>query len=46
MKEVERISLGGYAFTFEKDAATLAQNYLREPYTTEDEDNGQCMRGL
>lgn len=30
MKEVERISLGGYAFTFEKDAATLAQNYLRE----------------
>ena len=30
MKEVERISLGGYAFTFEKDAAILAQNYLRE----------------
>ncbi len=30
MKEVERVSLGGYAFTFEKDAATLAQQYLNE----------------
>lgn len=30
MKEIERVSLGGYAFTFEKDAATLAQKYLNE----------------
>ena len=30
MKEVERVSLGGYAFTFEKEAATTAQQYLNE----------------
>ena len=30
MKEVERISLGGYAFTFEKDAAAIAQQYLND----------------
>jgi len=30
MKEVERVSLGGYAFTFEKDAAVIAQKYLNE----------------
>ena len=30
MKEVERISLGGYAFTFEDDAARLAEEYLGE----------------
>ena len=30
MKEVETISLGGYAFTFEDDAARLAEEYLGE----------------
>ena len=30
MKEVERVSLGGYAFTFEKEAAASAQKYLNE----------------
>ena len=30
MKEVERVSLGGYAFTFEKEAAVSAQKYLNE----------------
>ena len=30
MKEVERVSLGGYAFTFEKEAAATAQQYLNE----------------
>lgn len=28
MKEVERVSLGGYAFTFDDDAARLAEEYL------------------
>ena len=30
MKEVERFSLGGYAFTLEQDAATLVGDYLGE----------------
>lgn len=30
MKEVERISLGGYAFTLDQDAAQLAAEYLDE----------------
>ena len=30
MKEVERVSLGGYAFTLESDAAELAGKYLGE----------------
>ena len=30
MKEVERISLGGYAFTLDQDAAQLAADYLDE----------------
>ena len=30
MKEIERVSLGGYAFTFEKEAAATAQQYLSE----------------
>jgi len=28
MKEIEKVSIGGYAFTLEKDAAALAQEYL------------------
>lgn len=28
MKEVERVSLGGYAFTFDDDAARLTEEYL------------------
>ncbi len=30
MKEIERVSLGGYAFTLENDAARLAEEYLGE----------------
>ena len=30
MKQVERVSLGGYAFTLEDDAARLAEEYLGE----------------
>ena len=30
MKEVERFSLGGYAFTLEQDAASLVEDYLGE----------------
>ena len=48
MKEVERISLGGYAFTFEKDAATLAQNYLRklENYYNGREGGSEILEGI
>lgn len=48
MKEVERISLGGYAFTFEKDAATLAQNYLREleNYYSTREGGSEILEGI
>ena len=48
MKEVERISLGGYAFTFEKDAATLAQNYLREleNYYSGREGGSEILEGI
>ncbi|MBR1570433.1 MAG: PspC domain-containing protein [Bacteroidales bacterium] len=28
MKEVEKVSIGGYAFTLDKDAAAMAQDYL------------------
>ena len=28
MKEVERLSIGGYAFTVEQDAATLLRDYI------------------
>jgi len=30
MKEVEKVSIGGYAFTIEKDASAIAQRYLNE----------------
>ena len=30
MKEIEKVSIGGYAFTLEKDAATLVANYLKD----------------
>jgi phage shock protein PspC (stress-responsive transcriptional regulator) len=30
MKEIERVSIGGYAFTLEKDAATQMEQYLKE----------------
>jgi hypothetical protein len=30
MKEIERLSIGGYAFTFEKDAATAVERYLKD----------------
>lgn len=48
MKEVERVSLGGYAFTFEKDAATLAQNYLHEleTYYKNREGGSEILEGI
>ena len=30
MKEIEKVSIGGYAFTLEKDAATLVGKYLKD----------------
>ena len=30
MKEIERLSIGGYAFTLEKDAAALVAQYLKD----------------
>ena len=30
MKEVERVSIGGYAFTLDKDASMEADRYLKE----------------
>ena len=30
MKEIEKLSIGGYAFTLEKDAAALVAQYLKE----------------
>ena len=30
MKEIEKLSIGGYAFTLEKDAAALVEQYLKD----------------
>ena len=30
MKQIEQVSIGGYAFTLDQDALTLAENYLGE----------------
>ena len=48
MKEVERVSLGGYPFTFEKDAATLAQKYLHEleTYYKKREGGSEILEGI
>ena len=30
MKEIEKVSIGGYAFTLDKDAAVLVEKYLKD----------------
>ena len=48
MKEVDRFSLGGYAFTLEQDAATLAGEYLGEleKYYNGREGGSDIMEGI
>ena len=48
MKEVERFSLGGYAFTLEQDAATLVGDYLGEleKYYDGREGGSEIMEGI
>ena len=48
MKEVERFSLGGYAFTLEQDAATLVSDYLGEleKYYDGREGGSEIMEGI
>ena len=48
MKEVDRFSLGGYAFTLEKDAATLVGDYLGEleKYYNGREGGSEIMEGI
>ncbi len=48
MKEVERFSLGGYAFTLEQDAASLVADYLGalEKYYNGREGGSEIMEGI
>ncbi len=48
MKEVERFSLGGYAFTLEQDAASLVEDYLGalEKYYNGREGGSEIMEGI
>ena len=48
MKEVDRVSLGGYAFTLEQDAAALAGEYLGEleKYYNGREGGSDIMEGI
>jgi len=48
MKEVERVSLGGYAFTLEDDAARLAEEYLGklETYYNGRAGGGEILDGI
>jgi len=48
MKEVERFSLGGYAFTLEQDAASLVADYLGEleKYYDGREGGSEIMEGI
>ncbi len=48
MKEVERFSLGGYAFTLEQDAASLVADYLGalEKYYNGREGGSEIMDGI
>ena len=48
MKEVEKVSIGGYAFTLEKDAAALAQEYLSslEAHYLQQEGGKEVMEGI
>ena len=48
MKEVEKVSIGGYAFTLEKDAATEAERYLSglEAHYLGQEGGKEIMEGI
>lgn len=48
MKEIEKVSLGGYAFTLERDAAELAAGYLGELERHYDgrEGGGEILEGI
>ena len=48
MKEVEKVSLGGYAFTLDADAAELASSYLGEleRYYASREGGGEILEGI
>jgi phage shock protein PspC (stress-responsive transcriptional regulator) len=48
MKEVERFSLGGYAFTLEQDAASLVEDYLGEleKYYNGRDGGSEIMEGI
>ena len=48
MKEIEKLSIGGYAFTFEKDAATEVERYLSglEAHYLGQEGGKEIMEGI
>ena len=48
MKEIEKLSIGGYAFTLEKDAATEVEQYLRglETHYLSQEGGKEIMEGI
>lgn len=48
MKEIEKVSLGGYAFTLERDAAELAAGYLGEleRYYEDREGGSEILEGI
>lgn len=48
MTQIEKVSIGGYAFTLDKEAATLAQNYLTElgDHYSSYEGGAEIMEGI
>ena len=48
MKETIQLSLGGYAFTFEKDAADTLEGYLKtlETHYLKQEGGKEIMEGI
>ena len=48
MKEIERVSIGGYAFTLEKDAAVTVERYLKdlEAHYLGQEGGKEIMEGI
>ncbi|MBQ3440414.1 MAG: PspC domain-containing protein [Bacteroidales bacterium] len=48
MKEIERVSIGGYAFTLEKDAAVAVERYLKdlEAHYLGQEGGKEIMEGI
>ena len=48
MKEIERVSIGGYAFTLEKDASTEVERYLKdlEAHYLGQEGGKEIMEGI